>query len=126
MEPAAPIGTETVAPACRLATPATQKPAARPRHIFARMDSVPERRRHVRAGAERWMPLPSDLIYRCLADYEAHHPRFLPPAFRNYAVEAGGYGAGTIIAFDTKLSGQSRFFRGVVAEPEPGRVLEEH
>jgi polyketide cyclase/dehydrase/lipid transport protein len=79
----------------------------------------------IHASAERTMPLPAALIYRCLADYAAHHPRFLPPAFRDYAVEAGGYGAGTIITFTTRMAGQTRFFRGVVAEPEPGRVLEE-
>lgn len=78
-----------------------------------------------RAAAERWMPLPADLIYRCLADYEAHHPRFLPPAFRDYAVAAGGFGAGTNIRFRTVMAGQSRLFRGVVAEPAPGRILEE-
>jgi hypothetical protein len=71
------------------------------------------------------MPLPAAQIYRCLADYEAHHLRFLPPAFRDDAVEAGGYGAGTIITFNTRLAGQTRFFRGVVSEPESGRVLEE-
>ena len=79
----------------------------------------------IHAAAERTAPLPADLIHRCLADYEAHHPRFLPPAFRDSVVEAGGYGAGTIITFTTRLAGQSRFFRGVVAEPEPGRVLVE-
>ena len=40
-------------------------------------------------------------------------------------VEAGGVGAGTIIRFDLTMLGRTQSFRGIVSEPEPGRVLVE-
>jgi hypothetical protein len=40
-------------------------------------------------------------------------------------VEQGGIGAGTIIRFQMRVLGKSQDFRGVVTEPEPGRVLTE-
>ena len=40
-------------------------------------------------------------------------------------VEQGGYGAGTIIHFKSRLFGVERTFHHQVIEPEPGRVLRE-
>lgn len=66
-----------------------------------------------------------EVAYRCIADYRQHHPNFLPPAFSNFRVEEGGYGAGTVISFEGKMAGRARQFRMAVSEPEPGRVLVE-
>lgn len=68
---------------------------------------------------------PADRVYAILADYVQHHPRILPPAFSDYAVEQGGVGAGTVIRFRLAVAGASREARGAVSEPQPGRVLSE-
>jgi len=79
----------------------------------------------IRVVAERPLGAPPDVVYRCIADYREHHPRFLPPAFTDFRVEQGGVGAGTVITFAGKFGGRSRSFRMQVAEPQPGRVLTE-
>lgn len=68
---------------------------------------------------------PAADVYRYIADYRQHHPRFLPPAFSDFRVEQGGVGAGTVVSFRVTAGGSTRAHRDVVAEPEPGRVLTE-
>lgn len=63
------------------------------------------------------------IAWDILADYRDGHPRILPPEFRDYAVERGGTGAGTIITFVVRAAGVTRRFRPEVTAPEPGRVL---
>jgi uncharacterized protein YndB with AHSA1/START domain len=79
----------------------------------------------LRIRAERFLPAPPERVYRCIADYREHHPRFLPPAFSNFRVEQGGVGAGTVIRFQLKAGGRTLPYHGHVTEPEPGRVLAE-
>jgi hypothetical protein len=81
---------------------------------MARIDVVEEGR----VGA------PADVVYRCIADHEKHQG-FLPPAFSDFKVEAGGVGAGTVTSFKVKAGGGTRDFRMSVEEPEPGRVMTE-
>jgi hypothetical protein len=64
-------------------------------------------------------------VYAILADYRHGHPRVLPPAFTGLDVLEGGTGAGTVFVVSMKAFGKVRSMRGVVTEPEPGRVLEE-
>ena len=65
-------------------------------------------------------------IYAILADYRNGHPHIVPKEyFRNLEVEVGGYGAGTIIRYHTRVFGVERPAHAVVSEPEPGRVLVE-
>jgi len=64
-------------------------------------------------------------VYALLADYHRGHPRVLPRAFTGLQVIEGGTGAGTVIDVDMKAFGRVRRVRAYVAEPEPGRVLEE-
>ena len=71
------------------------------------------------------MDAPPDRVYAIIADYRNGHPHILPKAFRNLTVEKGGVGAGTIIRFEVRALGQTQRFKGVVTEPEPGRVLVE-
>ena len=71
------------------------------------------------------MGAPAERIYGYLADMHEHHPRFLPAAFSNFEVEAGGVGAGTITRFTLTAGGRSRQYRMAVDEPQPGRVLSE-
>jgi uncharacterized protein YndB with AHSA1/START domain len=79
----------------------------------------------VRAIAERQIGAPAERVYRYIADFGQHHPRFLPPAFSDLRVEQGGVGAGTVISFRLTVGGRTRVYRSEVAEPVPGRVLTE-
>jgi uncharacterized protein YndB with AHSA1/START domain len=75
--------------------------------------------------AEGRVGAPAEKVYAYLADYRQHHPRILPPAFSDFAVEEGGVGAGTIIRFKLTVGGRTLQYRQRVEEPVPGRVLTE-
>ena len=79
----------------------------------------------LRVVAERAVGAPAEQVYRLIADFDRHHPRFLPSAFSEFRVEEGGVGAGTVHSFRMTAGGRARSFRMRVAEPEPGRVLTE-
>ncbi len=65
-------------------------------------------------------------VYGVIADYVNGHPLILPKGnLYDLRVEQGGYGAGTIIHFKSRLFGVERTFHHQVIEPEPGRVLRE-
>ena len=66
--------------------------------------------------AERTMNAPADVVYRCIAEMREHHPKFLPPPFSDFGVEAGGVGAGTVIHYKLTAGGRTRSFRSQVAE----------
>ena len=46
----------------------------------------------LRVVAERAIGAPAALVYRLIADFDRHHPQFLPPAFSDFQVEQGGWG----------------------------------
>lgn len=79
----------------------------------------------VRVSAERVIDAPAKEIYRYIADYRQHHPRFLPPAFSNFTVEEGGYGAGTVLSFDFTVGNRTQHVRQQVEEPEPSHMIVE-
>jgi uncharacterized protein YndB with AHSA1/START domain len=68
---------------------------------------------------------PPERVYGIVADYHAGHPRILPKEMHDLVVEQGGVGEGTVIRFQMTLFGRTATLRGVVTEPEPGRVLVE-
>lgn len=77
-------------------------------------------------SASALIPAPAKEIYAVLADYRTGHPAILPQGnLYDLQVEAGGYGAGTIIRFRSKVWGSERRFRQIVSEPEPGRIIVE-
>src|SRR2546430_16800578 len=75
--------------------------------------------------AERSIAAPAEEVYRYIADYRTHHPRFLPPAFSTFQVDQGGVGEGTIVRFRVRAGGRARAFHQRVTEPTPGRGLVE-
>jgi ribosome-associated toxin RatA of RatAB toxin-antitoxin module len=80
----------------------------------------------LRAQAERSIPAPAADVYRFIADYERHHPRFVPPkAIHDLEIEEGGVGAGTVFRVTVTAAGGSQIYHMRVDEPEPGRVLTE-
>ncbi|HLV99195.1 MAG TPA: SRPBCC family protein [Ktedonobacterales bacterium] len=65
-------------------------------------------------------------VYATIADYHEGHPSILPKDnLYDLQVEQGGYGAGTVIHFKSRVLGMERSFHHRVSEPEPGRVLVE-
>ncbi len=76
-------------------------------------------------AAEREVGAPAESVYHYLSNMREHHPNFLPPAFSDFAVEAGGVGAGTITRFKVHAGRRTREYRMQITEPEPGRVLTE-
>lgn len=66
-----------------------------------------------------------EVVWDILTDYINGHPRILPPAFSDFAVETGGRGAGTVMRFTFSGVGPARHFHQVVSEPQPSRVLVE-
>lgn len=79
----------------------------------------------IRVSAESDIAAPAERVYRILANYRDHHPKILPPAFSNFAVEEGGIGAGTVIRFNLTTAGRTDSARQRIDEPDPGRVLRE-
>lgn len=78
------------------------------------------------AEASRRIAAPAEVVYAVFADYREAHPRILPPNFfTGLAVDEGGYGAGTVIRVEGRFAGRTRTIRGIVTEPEPGRLLVE-
>ena len=77
----------------------------------------------ITASAERHIHAPADRVYGYIRDFREHHPKFLPPQFSDFTVEAGGIGAGTLHSFKMTLAGRTTEYRVRVGEPEPGRVL---
>src|SRR5690242_3882973 len=73
----------------------------------------------------RVIPARPTQVFHLLDDYEHGHWRVLPPAFSDYRVLEGGYGAGTRIAFSLTAGGRKSSAEGVVTVPEFGRVIVE-
>src|SRR5262249_31486321 len=78
-----------------------------------------------RVQASAHIDAPPARVYGIIADYRVGHPSILPKPFKNFVVEEGGQGAGTIIRFEVPALGAVTRFRAIVTEPQPGRVLVE-
>ena len=77
------------------------------------------------ASAERLIADSPDHLYELVADFREHHPKILPPAFRDFTVESGGSGVGTITASTFRMGGRTDRIRTRVVRAEPGRLIEE-
>lgn len=88
--------------------------------------TAPPAGRTFEISATRTIPAPPESVYGVFADYREAHPRILPPGFFvGLTVVEGGQGAGTVIDVHGRFAGRVRTIRGVVTEPEPGRLLVE-
>jgi uncharacterized protein YndB with AHSA1/START domain len=77
-------------------------------------------------SATRRIDAPPERVYAVFADYREAHPKVLPPSFfAGLTVVEGGQGAGTKLIVHAKVGRRTRDLRGVVTEPEPGRLLVE-
>lgn len=75
--------------------------------------------------AEAILEAPAEDVYATIADYRQGHPQILPKELYDLQVEQGGYGAGTIHRFKSRVLGVEQSYYQRVSEPEPGRVLVE-
>ena len=73
----------------------------------------------------RVIPAAPAQVFHLLDDYQHGHWRVLPPAFSDYRVLEGGFGAGTRITFSLTAGGRTSSTEGVVSVPDPGRVIVE-
>lgn len=90
------------------------------------MSQIDTPARTFQVSVTRRIAASADAVYGVFADYREAHPRILPPRFfRGLTVESGGYGAGTVVLVEGRFAGRTRTIRGVVTEPEPGRLLVE-
>jgi uncharacterized protein YndB with AHSA1/START domain len=78
----------------------------------------------VEVSVERVIEAPAETVYGYLANLQ-EHSEFLPPAFSDFEIEAGGVGDGSVVRFTVSAGGRQRPYRMTVAEPEPGRVITE-
>ena len=78
----------------------------------------------VRASSERTIGQPRQEVWDVLRDY-GRRPAWLPDAFRDYSVESGGIGAGTVASYTLSAGRRERAYRVEVTEPEPDRQLRE-
>ncbi len=80
----------------------------------------------IKVKAESVLEARSEDVYATIADYHHGHPNILPKAnLYDLQVEQGGYGAGTIHRFKSRVLGVEQSFYQRVSEPEPGKVLVE-
>jgi polyketide cyclase/dehydrase/lipid transport protein len=77
-----------------------------------------------RVTAQRLIHAPAEVLYHCIADYRDHHRPggFLPPAFTDFEIEAGGIGAGSRLRWAVEAGGRRRVVTATVTQPEPGRT----
>jgi uncharacterized membrane protein YeaQ/YmgE (transglycosylase-associated protein family) len=75
---------------------------------------------------ERLVAANPQRVHAFLADYQNNRPRILSPEyFRDYRVERGGDGAGTVISYRLRAGGRERPYRMRVEEPnESGLLIE--
>ena len=72
------------------------------------------------------IPAPPANVHGVIADYKVGHPAILPkPYFGDLTVEAGGFGAGSVIRFPMEVMGVKVQYHMDVTEPEPGKLLRE-
>ena len=75
------------------------------------------------ATAERTIAVPAEDLFCYVADFREHHPHFLPPAFQNFTVEAGGVGLGTVTSSSFSMGGRTQFLRTRVTRVEDARII---
>lgn len=79
---------------------------------------------HIHVESERVIPAGIQSVAEFLRDYEAR-PRILTDNYRDYTVQAGGQGAGTVVSYLLAAGRSERPYRLTVEEPAPGRTLRE-
>lgn len=74
----------------------------------------------LRAGATRSVDVPPERVLEFLGEYRDARPRILTEQYRDYLVEEGGTGPGTVFSYSFHSPGRSRTFRLHVESAEDG------
>ncbi len=74
----------------------------------------------LRAAATRSVDAPPERVLEFLRDYRDARPRILTEQYRDYRVEEGGTGAGTVFFYTQHSPGRSHDFRLQVESAEDG------
>src|SRR5919205_3825580 len=78
------------------------------------------------AQTERLVAASPQRVRAFLVDYQNNRPRILPAEyFRDYRVDQGGDGAGTVISYRLRAGGRERAYRMRVEEAAAGGPLVE-
>jgi hypothetical protein len=94
--------------------------------LFGRKKERVKSMGQIKAKGEAILTAQPEDVYATIADYRQGHPSILPKkSLYDLQVEEGGYGAGTIIRFKSRILGKEQSFYHRVSEPEPGRVIVE-
>jgi hypothetical protein len=72
------------------------------------------------AAATQSVGAPPERVREFLRDYRTSRPRILTSQYRDYKVEEGGIGEGTVIAYTFASPGRSREFHQRVEESDEG------
>lgn len=72
------------------------------------------------AAATKSLSAPPERVREFLRDYRDARPRILTSEYRDYRVEEGGVGEGTVIAYTFASPGRSHDFRLLVEESDEG------
>jgi len=78
----------------------------------------------INVETERTISADMGRVVEFLRDY-ADRPRILTDHYRDYAVEEGGRGAGTVFSYRLRTGRRERIYRMRVDEPAAGRTLRE-
>jgi hypothetical protein len=79
----------------------------------------------LRAAATRSVSAPPERVLEFLRDYRASRPKVLTSEYRDYRVEEGGVGPGTVFSYTFHSPGRSRAFRLRAEAAEDGLVERE-
>lgn len=79
----------------------------------------------IHVETQRTIAAPRGTVWELVSDYHKGRPRYLPPNFSGYRVEAGGQGGGTTVAYTLRAAWRERPYQMRVEEAMPGSVLVE-
>lgn len=80
----------------------------------------------IKVKAEAVLDARPEDVFATIADYRKGHSSILPKeSLYDLQVEEGGYGAGTIMRFKSRVLGVEQSFYQRVSEPDPGRIIVE-
>jgi hypothetical protein len=74
---------------------------------------------------EAVIPARADTIFALLSDYKVQRPKILTPNFRNYHIEKGGKGNGTVVSYRLHAASRERPYHMQVEETIKDQILTE-
>ncbi|MGI8827300.1 MAG: SRPBCC family protein [Chloroflexota bacterium] len=73
----------------------------------------------------RQISAPADTVYQCIADYQHHHGKWLPPEYSKYRTEEADQPGQVLVLYHLKTGRRERDYSMRISEPERGRTIQE-